>query len=116
TQHTFTLHASITLDISCSLIGPFNYGAFKDDAMWKIDIGAQKKILNNRATITLNALNIFDQMVIRSHLNFGGIRREATDRFENRFVKASFAWNFGKQKKLPRKRKTGAEEESKRAK
>lgn len=115
-QQTFTLPANLMVDVSCSIIGPFNYGTFKDDAMWKLDVGLRKKVLKNRGTITLNGLNIFNQMIIRAHLDYGGIRRYAEDRFENRFVKASFAWNFGNQKKQPRKWKSGAEDESKRAK
>jgi outer membrane receptor protein involved in Fe transport len=92
------------------------WGQFATQARKQVNIGIQKKVLNNKGAIKLSARDIF-----RSNFSAGDITNlgnaNATYRNDNanRNVILGFSYNFGSSAKNQRKRDTGAEAEAGRA-
>ncbi|HEY6902398.1 MAG TPA: outer membrane beta-barrel protein [Puia sp.] len=91
-------------------------GTFKTRALGSIDGGFQKTLLQNRATLKVSVSDIFKTLHWTATSDFAGQYLRSSGSFESRQLKIYFTYKFGNsQVKTARQRKTGAEEESKRA-
>ena len=113
-EHNFKLPNSYLITLAGYINGPFYYGTFKNKTSWGVDFSVQKKVLHNKGAIVFNAVNLFNTMVIRSHLNFGGVVQNNIDRNENRLFRLSLTYRINSTKLSEQKHKVGIEDESKR--
>jgi Outer membrane receptor proteins, mostly Fe transport len=91
-------------------------GTFKTEQMWSIDAGLQKVVLKGKGNIKASVSDIFKTIEWTSTSNFANQFVRASGGFESRQFKLNFTYRFGNnQVKAARQRKTGVEEETKRA-
>lgn len=116
-QNTFKINKTLTAELSGFYSSPSIWqGIFKSREMWGIDAGAQQVILKGKGTLRLTVSDIFKTMRWAGSGNFAGMRTTASGRWESQQLKLNFTYRFGNtQVKAARQRKTGLEDESKRA-
>lgn len=114
-QHTFTLPKGFQGEISGWYSGPGVWGGvFKFDPSYSINLGLQRKFLNNQLNVRVSANDIFFQSGWSGVSEFNGLTSVGRGNWDSRRVSLSLSYNFGNQNVKSRKRKTGIEEESKR--
>lgn len=115
-QLTFKLPASFSFEIS----GWYNSGdvwggAFKNDGQGSLDLGLQKRFLNDRINVKLAYTDIFHTAPWKAYNTYAGIVTRAWGEWESQQFRASLTWRFGnKQMKSIKQRSTGSEQEQKR--
>ncbi len=115
-QNTFKLPYNFTFEIS----GWFNTGGiwggtYKSKEQGSLDLGLQKKLFKDKATLKLSYTDIFLTAPWDSYNLYAGIVSRANGNWESRQFRASFTWRFGNnQMKGLRQRSTGSEQEQKR--
>ncbi len=115
TQQTFTLPKKFKGEISGYYAGPGVWGGvFKYETTWSLNLGLQRKFLNDQLNVKLAANDIFYKSWWQGVSNFAGLESIGSGKNDTRRVTLSASYNFGNQKVKSRKRKTGIEEESKR--
>lgn len=115
-QQTFTLPKGFTAEVSGYYSGPGVWGGvFKYDPTWSLNLGLQKKFLNDLLNVKLSANDIFYQSGWEGVSDFDGLIGEGRGNWDSRSVAISLSYNFGNSNVKSRKRKTGIEAESKRA-
>ncbi len=114
-QHTFSLPKGFKGEISGWYGGPGVWGGvFRYDSSWSLNIGLQKKFLNDQLNVRVSANDLFYQSGWSGRSEFDGLVSTGSGNWDSRRVSLSLSYNFGNQKVKSRKRKTGIEEESKR--
>jgi outer membrane receptor protein involved in Fe transport len=115
-QNTLKLPSDYSFEIS----GWYNSGgvwggAYINDAQGSLDLGLQKKLLSEQATLKFSYTDIFNTAPWNSRNVYAGIVILAHGNWESQQFRASFTWRFGnKQMKGARQHKTGNDEEQKR--
>ncbi len=115
-QNTFKLPYNFTFEIS----GWYNSGgvwggAYKSDAQGSLDLGLQKKLWHDQATLKFSFTDVFKTAPWHSTNTYAGIVIRAHGDWESQQFRASFTWRFGnKQMKNVRQRKGGNEDEQNR--
>ena len=90
-------------------------GTFESKAMGGVDMGLQKQVLKNKATIKASMSDVFGTMRWKGSSNFAGQTIQASGRWESQVFKLNFSYRFGNtQVKAARQRKNAMEEENKR--
>ena len=114
-QHTFTLPKGFKGEISGYFAGPGVWGGvFRYESSYSLDIGLQRKFLQDRLNIRLSASDLFYQTGWDGYSVFDGLRSEGSGRWDSRRVSISASYRFGNENVKSRKRKTGIEDEAKR--
>jgi len=114
-QHTFTLPKGFQGEISGWYNGPGVWGGvFEYDPSYSINLGLQRKFINDQLNVRVSANDIFFQSGWSGVSEFNGLISEGQGNWDSRRVSLSLSYNFGNQNVKSRKRKTGIEEESKR--
>ena len=113
-QHTFTLPAGFTGEISGYFAGPGVWGGvFEYESSWSLNVGIQRKFLQNRLNVRLSANDLFYESGWDGVSEFDGLVSTGSGRWDSRRASISVSYNFGNQNvKRSRKRKTGIEEEA----
>ncbi len=116
-QNTFKLGKDWTGELSGFYSSPTIWqGTFRSKAMYGIDGGLQKTIFKGKGNIRMAVSDIFRTMRWSGETNFTGTFAKASGRWESRQFKINFNYRFGNnQVKAARQRKTGLDDESKRA-
>lgn len=116
-QNTFKLGKEWTGELSGFYSSPSIWqGVFKSRAMYGVDAGLQKNLFKGKGTIRASVSDIFRTMRWKGETNFTGTYSVASGRWESRLFKINFTYRFGNnQVKAARQRKTGIDDESKRA-
>ena len=115
-QNTFKLQKGFTFEIS----GWYNTGgvwsgSYKTDAQGSLDLGMQKKLFSEQATLKLTYTDLFHTAPWKAYNTYGGIVIRGHGDWESRQFRASFTWRFGnRQMKSIRQRTAGSESEQKR--
>ncbi len=115
-QNTFKLLYGFTFEVS----GWYNSGgvwggSFRTKQQGSLDIGLQKKLFNEQATLKLAYTDILYTAPWDSYNTYGGIVERVNGNWESQQFRASLTWRFGnKQMKSTRQRTTGSESEQKR--
>lgn len=113
-QHTFTLPKGFKAEVSGWFSGPGVWGGvFLYETSWSLNLGLQKRFLNDKLNLRISANDIFYQTGWDGYSEFNGLRAEGYGRWDSRTVAVSMSYNFGNQEvKSARKRKTGLESEA----
>jgi len=115
-DNVITLKNKLSLDINALYNSGNADGYLTEHPTSNVSIGIQKKILNDKGTIKLNATDIFYKSNFNGTANFTGYVENFDIRRDSRFVSIAFSYRFGG---MPASRsmrsKGGAEEEKKRA-
>lgn len=91
-------------------------GFFKSKEMYSIDAGLQKAIFKGKGNIKASVSDVFKTMGWGGSSNFTGTYGRASGRWESRQMRVNFTYRFGSTTvKASRQRKTGLEDENKRA-
>jgi hypothetical protein len=84
-------------------------GQFMHEAKGALNIGVQKKILKNKASLKLSASDILHTTVSNGSIsNITGATSTYRNDFDNRMVTVGVSYNFGKSANNARKRNTGS--------
>lgn len=113
--NTFTLPRDYKLELSGWYEAPNVYGIWRSKAMWSMNFGVQKSILKKKGTIKVNVNDIFASARFQGVAEYNDIYLSVNNRWQNRTVNVSFSYRFGNNKIEAKERKTGSEEESRRA-
>lgn len=116
-QNSFNLGKSWTAELSGFYSSPSIWqGVFRSKAMYGIDGGLQKGLFKGKGNLKLSVSDIFRTMRWAGESRFTGTYGNASGRWESRQFKINFSYRFGNmQVKAARQRKTGIDDESKRA-
>ncbi|MEL6836615.1 MAG: TonB-dependent receptor [Bacteroidota bacterium] len=114
-QQTIDLPYGFKGEISGWFSGPGIWGGvFEYDPMWSLDLGLQKKFLNDQLNARLSVSDIFYESGWDGVSEFNGLVSAGFGRWDSRRVALSLSYNFGNQNVKSRRRKTGLEDEAKR--
>ncbi len=112
-QHTFKLPAGFSGEISSWYSGPGVWGGvFEYEPSWALNLGLQKKFLQDRLNVRVSANDIFYTSGWQGFSRFNGLYSEGKGNWDSRRVALSASYNFGNSNVKSRKRKTGLEEEA----
>ncbi|MFY7653036.1 MAG: TonB-dependent receptor domain-containing protein [Chitinophagaceae bacterium] len=117
-QQSFTLGKGYTAELSGWFNGPGIWAAtWRSKAQGAVDLGLQKQLMQNKATVKLSVTDLFFTAPWRAENDFGGLKLNGRGYWESRTVRLNFTYRFGSnQIKSARQRQTGLESESKRIK
>ncbi|MCB0525422.1 MAG: outer membrane beta-barrel protein, partial [Saprospiraceae bacterium] len=79
---------------------------------WSLDVGLQKKFLNNRLNVRISGSDLFYQTGWDGVSSFDGLVSTGSGRWDSRRASLSIGYRFGNDKVKSRKRKTGMEAEA----
>jgi hypothetical protein len=113
---TFNLGHDWKADLNATYRSRERYAFFLSQPQGQVSIGVQKGLWKNKATVKLNATDIFFTDVTRATVNFDNYTERFFQRRESRVVTLSLNYRFGNDKVAPTKRRgSGAEDEKRRA-
>ena len=114
-QHTFNLPKGFVAEVSGWYNGPGVWGGvFEFDPQWSLNLGLQKRFLDDKLNVRLSVQDIFFQAYWSGESNFNGLRSVGEGNWDSRRASVSISYNFGNQKVKSRNRKTGLEDEASR--
>lgn len=112
-QHTFNLPNKFVAEISGYYSGPGVWGGvFEYESSWALNLGLQRKFINDQLNVRLSANDIFYESGWDGFSIFDGLVSEGSGRWDSRNISLSVSYNFGNQQVKSRKRKTGLEDEA----
>ncbi len=112
-QHTFNLPNKFVAEVSGYYSGPGVWGGvFEYESSWALNLGLQRKFLNDQLNVRLSANDIFFESGWDGVSVFDGLVSEGSGNWDSRNVSLSVSYNFGNQQVKSRKRKTGLEDEA----
>jgi hypothetical protein len=115
-NNSFTLKNGWTTELNGSYTTQQQAGFMLLDPRWGINLGVQKNIWQNKATVRLTASDIFWTNLPRAVITFDNYVEKWNAFRETRVVNLAFTYRFGNNKvQQARRRTTGAEDERRRA-
>lgn len=112
-QHTIDLPAGFKGEVSGYFSGPGIWGGvFKYETSWSLDLGLQRKFLQDRLNARLSVSDLFYESGWSGFSSFNGLYAEGMGNWDSRRGSLSLSYNFGNQNVKSRKRKTGLEDEA----
>ena len=117
-QNTFNLPKGFVFELSGWYSSPSIWGGnFKTDPMGAMDIGVQKKLFDDKATLKISLSDVFKTNEWSSESVFGALLLNANGGWDSRRLRVNLTYRFGNdQVKGARRRSTGLEDEKKRIK
>ena len=110
-QNTFTLPGGFTAELTGQYIGPgVGGGIFVYEGFGMINLGLQRRFLDNALTAKISASDIFYTSIITGESDFNGLLAQGRVAQDSRRVALSLSYNFGNQKVSARRRDTGLED------
>lgn len=114
-QNFFKLGNGFNAEISGYYNGPNIFGGnFKTKPNWSMDVGLQRKFINENLNVRFVATDIFYQRGFEGVANFDGLTYTGNGRRDSRRVSINLSYRFGNQNLKSRNRKQGLENEQKR--
>ncbi|MEM9822970.1 MAG: outer membrane beta-barrel family protein, partial [Bacteroidota bacterium] len=116
-QHTFELPGGFRGELSGYFSGPGVWGGvFEYETSWSLNIGIQKKFMQDRLNIRLAGSDLFFESGWDGVSRFNGLESFGSGRWDSRRITLSANYRFGNNNVKSRKRKTGLEAEADRLK
>ncbi len=115
-QHTFSLPWKLKFELSGWGSTPSVWGGvFRTQGNFSIDTGLQRKFLDNKLSVRLAVSDIFRTAGWEGRSEYGEAVYDSTGNWDSRRFKINLSYSFGNQNVKSRKRKTGLDDEIKRA-
>ena len=112
-QNTINLPWGLTGEIGGYFSGPGVWGGvFRYEALGALNVGLQKKFLNDQLNVKLSGNDLFFTSGWRGESEFNGLRSVGSGNWDSRRVALSLSYSFGNQKVKVRDRKSGLENEA----
>lgn len=112
-QHTFDLPFGFKGEISGYFSGPGIWGGvFIYETSWSLDLGLQRKFLQDRLNVRLSASDIFFESGWDGYSDFDGLYSLGNGRWDSRRISLSLGYRFGNDNVKSRKRNTSIEAEA----
>lgn len=112
-QNSIRLPNNWNLEISGWYLSPSIWeGNFKMDQMWSMDLGVQKKFMDDKASVKLSISDVFRTNRWSGVTYFGDQFIDASGINDSRRVRISMSIALGRKDVKSRKRKTGLEDEA----
>jgi hypothetical protein len=112
-QHTFDLPLDLKAEVSGYYSGPGVWGGvFLYESNWGLNLGLQRKFLQERLNVRLSAEDLFYENGWDGYSNFNGLLSYGGGRWDSRRISLSLGYRFGNDNVKSRKRKTGIEAEA----
>ncbi|MEM1324647.1 MAG: TonB-dependent receptor [Bacteroidota bacterium] len=112
-QSTIDLPWQLQGEISGYFSGPGVWGGvFRYESNWSLNLGLQRRFLNDQLNVRLSADDLFFQTGWDGESEFNGLRAVGSGRWDSRRASLSLSYNFGNQNIKSRRRKTGLEQEA----
>lgn len=116
-QHSFKLPWKLTAEISGYYSGPGIWGGvFVYKSSGNLDVGLQKKFLNDKLNVKLSGSDLFYTSGWRGGSIFNGLNSTGSGNWDSRRASINLSYSIGNQKVKSRKRTTGMENEAGRIK
>jgi len=110
-QNTFTLGGGYRFELSGWFNGPGIWGGtFVTKAQGALNVGVQKKFVNENLKVRLAASDLFFTSGWRATSDFAGQRFVGGGQWESRRISLSLSYAFGNEKVKVRERRTGLED------
>lgn len=114
-EQTFSFLSNYTAEITGYYDGPSVWeGTFKSTPIGGMDIGIQRKLLKNKASIKLSCSDLFNSMHWRGISNYNGAYVNASGNWESHLIKLNFTYHFGNSQISQSQHHTASEDENKR--
>lgn len=112
-QHTFDLPFGFKGEISGYFSGPGIWGGvFVYETSWSLDLGLQRKFLQDRLNVRLSASDIFFESGWDGYSDFDGLYALGSGRWDSRRISLSLGYRFGNDNVKSRRRSTSIEAEA----
>lgn len=112
-QQTYDLPKGFQAELSGYFSGPGVWGGvFKYEENFGINVGLQKKFLQDKMNVKLSARDIFRTTGWQGESNFNGLRSVGSGIMSRQSINISANYRFGNQQVKSRKRSTGLEDEA----
>ncbi|KAA9339686.1 TonB-dependent receptor [Hymenobacter busanensis] len=111
---TFVLGHDWKADLNASYDSKNRYAYFVSRPQGQVSVGVQKGLWHNKATLKLNATDVFFTNKNRSTVTFNNYVERFYQRYESRVVTLALSYRFGNDKVAPTKRRGGGAEDEKR--
>ncbi|MBK8557483.1 MAG: TonB-dependent receptor [Lewinellaceae bacterium] len=112
-QQTFDLPYKLTAEVSGYYSGPGVWGGvFRYESNWGLDLGLQRKFLQDRLNAKISVSDLFYQTGWDGYSDFGGLLSYGGGRWDSRRVAINLSYRFGNDQVKSRKRNTGIEAET----
>jgi outer membrane receptor protein involved in Fe transport len=106
-NNQFTLKNGWSAELSGFYRSPGIEGQLLISDMGQVNMGVQKQVLKNKATIKLNIRDLFYTMPVSGSINFQRTEATFAQRGDSRVATVSFVYRFGKPIKGAKGRRTG---------
>lgn len=114
TTNQFRLSRNWSAELDGFFPGRQTYGQSKNDAIYNISAGIQKKILKGQGTIRLNANDLLNSLTLHNQtLGIEGVSAFNTRSSDTRYIGLSFTYRFGKAVNARKRNDNGSAEEEK---
>ena len=112
-QHTIDLPAKFKGEVSGWFSGPGIWGGvFVYETSYSLNLGLQRKFLNDQLNVRLSVNDIFYQTGWDGFSEFDGLYSTGSGRWDSRRASLSLSYRFGNENVKSRKRTTGLEDEA----
>lgn len=112
-QHSYKLPFGWTAELSGYFSGPGIWGGvFVYETSWSMDIGLQKKFLEDRLSFKISGNDIFYESGWSGESNFDGLKSYGVGNWDSRRLTLNVSYRFGNENVKSRKRNTGIEAEA----
>jgi len=116
-QNTFSLGKGFSAEVGGWFSGKGIEGTWEYKPMGSLDLGVQKRFLDDRASVKLSVSDVLYTNRFRGYNRYGGVNLDVNQRNENRMLRLNFSYRFGSSEiKGARQRKTASESEGRRIK
>ena len=110
-QHTFSVGGGWKAELSGWFAGPGIWGGtFETQAMGALNVGAQRKFMNDKLRVRLAVDDVLFTNGWRGYSDFGGTTFDGGGNWDSRRASVSLTYNFGNDKVKMRQRKTGLDD------
>jgi hypothetical protein len=113
TNHSFSLPHSIKLLLDGYYSLPEVSGLAHLESSYAVNIGIQKSLWDNKATVRINASSLFGPHQYRAHYLGSGLDLRWVNEWEGRRINLNFTYKFGNQKVKASRKKSDALEQEK---
>ena len=111
-QHSFDLPFGFKGEVSGYYSGPGIWGGvFLYESSWNLDLGLQRKFLQDRLNIKLSASDLFYESGWEGVSIFNGLRSSGQGKYDSRRLSLNLSYRFGNDNVKSRKRNVGLEDE-----